>query len=117
MGGPIMGKVVARMYVSNVSKKPDGTAEIELQAVVSKENAHWSEYTPSGSLRLSLTRKASGALAVFEGAVDRARARNEEENQGEQPKYYRPECLVTLDFDAPDHEEPRYVQGEGYKPD
>jgi len=112
-----MGKVVARMYVSNVVKKSDGTADVELQAVVSKENAHWAEYTPAATFRLSLTRKASGALAVFEGAVDRARARNNESNKGEKPKYYRPECLVTLDFDAPEGEEPRYVQGEGYKPD
>ena len=112
-----MGKVVARMYVSNVSKKPDGTADVELQAVVSKENAHWSEFTPSGSLKLNLTRKAAAALGTFEGAVDRARARNDESNKGEQPKYYRPECLVTMDFDVPDHEEPRYVTGEGYKPD
>lgn len=116
-----MGKVLARFYVAGVTKKPDGTAEVNLQAVVSKENAHWSEYTPAASVNMFLTRKASGALKTFEEAVDRARARSAEENQGGQPtpatKYYRPECLVTFDFDAPDGEEPKYVQGVGYVPD
>jgi hypothetical protein len=115
-----MGKVVARFYVSGVEKRPDGTAEVSLMPCVSKENAHWAEYTPAGTIKMSLTRKASGALDVFEGAVDRARARNADEiADGKKARYYQPECLVTFDFDAgyATEDPPRYVSGEGYKPD
>lgn len=114
-----MGKVAARFYVSSVEKRPDGTADVTLMPCVSKENAHWAEYTPAGMMKFTLTRKASGALKVFEGAVDRARARNEEPQADGKPRYYQPECLVTLDFDAgyATEDPPRYVQGEGYKPD
>jgi hypothetical protein len=107
--------VQARFYIASLTKKPDGTADVNLQAVTSKENARWSQYTPSGTITMSLTRAASGALRVFEEAVDRARARGEEspkDDYGSPMKSYRPECLVTFDFDVPDAEDPGRAQDE-----
>lgn len=93
-----MGKGIARFYVQQVAKNAGGDGTVTLTAVNSKENARWSQYTPSGSITMSLTRKASGARALFE------------ENVGK-------ECLVTFDFDVPKGEAPEYVSGEGYVSD
>ena len=84
-----MPKVVARFYVSSFEKKAGDTSTAHLQPVVSKENARWSQYTPSGEIRLDLTRKASGAKQVFDDMIGK-------------------ECLVTFDFDAPPRQEPEY---------
>ena len=84
-----MGKGVARFYVDSVTKKAGDTAVASLRAVSSKENARWSQYTPSGTIQMDLTRKASGARSLFE------------ENIGK-------ECLVTFDFDVEKGEAPEY---------
>jgi hypothetical protein len=97
--------VQARFWVSEVTKQPDGSSKVILTAVTSKENARWSQYTPYGKLEMSLTRKASGALSTFEQAVDRAR----------RDPSYKPECLVTLDFDAPPAEQPGRATDENGK--
>lgn len=89
-----MAKIVARFYVLGFEKKAGDTATVRLNAVTSKENARWSQYTPSGTIEMELTRKASGAKTTFDEMVGR-------------------ECLVTFDFDAPPREEPEYrSQGE-----
>ncbi len=93
-----MPQVVARFYVSSLEKKAGDTATVHMTAVSSKENARWSTYTPSGSVQMELTRKASGARTAFEGLIGK-------------------ECLVTFDFDAPKGEAPDYVNGEGYVSD
>jgi hypothetical protein len=84
-----MSKVVARLYVQSFTKKAGDTATVSLTPTTSKENARWSQYTPSGEFKMELTRKASGARSVFEAMVGK-------------------ECLVTLDFDAPAGEAPDY---------
>lgn len=84
-----MAKIVARFYVQSYTKKAGDTATVTLTPVVSKENARWSQYTPSGSLTMELTRKASGARTAFEQLVGK-------------------ECLVTLDFDVEKGEAPDY---------
>jgi hypothetical protein len=99
-----MGKVAARFYVSRFEKKPDGTATVHLQPVHSKENARWSQYTPSGSIQMDLTRKASGARKAFEAAVDAPTTTGR-----------KAECLVTFDFDAPAAEAPGRAQDENGK--
>ena len=93
-----MSKVVARFYVSSIEKKAGDTATVHMTAVSSKENARWSQYTPSGSIQMELTRKASGARSTFEDMVGK-------------------EALVTFDFDAPPREDAEYVTGEGYVSD
>lgn len=84
-----MSTVVARFYVSSLEKKAGDTATLHMTAVTSKENARWSQYTPSGSIQMELTRKASGARQVFEAMIGK-------------------EALVTIDFNAPPKEEPEY---------
>lgn len=84
-----MANVVARFFVSEVTKRAGGGAALSLRAVTSKENARWSQYTPSGQITMDLTRKASGALAAFEERIGQ-------------------ECLVTFAFDPPPSEEPEY---------
>lgn len=84
-----MSKIVARFYVAEFAKKAGDTARVLMTPVTSKENARWSQYTPSGQIVLDLTRKASGARSSFEELVGK-------------------ECLVTFDFDAPPREEPEY---------
>jgi hypothetical protein len=89
-----MNKVVARFYVSALEKQAGDTAKVTLKPVMSKENARWSQYTPSGEFWMQLTRKASGARDTLEQMVGK-------------------ECLITLDFDAPPAEQPEYRhQGE-----
>lgn len=62
-----MSTVAARFYVSEIRKVAGGGAGIvTLKAVSSDENRTWSEYTPSGEITMSLTRKASAAAKVFE---------------------------------------------------
>lgn len=86
-----MTKVVARFYVQSIQKNAGDSGQVTLSAVTSKENARWSQYTPSGSISMALTRKASGARSTFEQMVGK-------------------ECLVTFDFDAPPREEPGRAQ-------
>lgn len=86
-----MTAVNARFYVSSFEKKAGDVATVHLQPVTSKENARWSQYTPSGEIRMELTRKASGARHIFEELVGQ-------------------ECLVTFDFDAPPKELPGRAQ-------
>lgn len=81
--------VVARFFVASFEKKAGDTATVRLNAVTSKENARWSQYSPSGQITIDMTRKASGARTTFEEQVGK-------------------ECLVTFDFDAPPREEPEY---------
>lgn len=58
--------VRARMFVQTVSHHAGETATVQLAAVSrGKENTEWSQYTPGGNVSLSLSRKASGALAFF----------------------------------------------------
>lgn len=97
-----MSNVVARFFVQSVEKRASGGSAVRLNAVTSKENASWSQYTPSGSIELELTRKASPALASFEARLGQ-------------------ECLVTFAFDPKPREEPEYRrEGEpdelGYVP-
>ena len=82
-------KIVARFYVLGFEKKAGDIATVRLNAVTSRENARWAQYTPSGNIEMELTRKASGAKTTFDEMVGR-------------------ECLVTFDFDAPPREEPEY---------
>lgn len=84
-----MSKVIGRFYVSSVEKRAGDTARANLTAVSSKENARWSQYTPSGEIHMELTRKASGARSTFEEMIGK-------------------ECLVTFDFDVPAAEAPEY---------
>lgn len=84
-----MTAVVGRFYVQSFNKKAGDVADVTLSAVTSKENARWSQYTPSGTINMSLTRKASGARSTFEAMIGK-------------------ECLVTMDFDVAPKEEPEY---------
>jgi hypothetical protein len=84
-----MSKIVARFYVIGFEKKAGESSRVTLNAVTSKENARWSQYTPSGQITMDLTRKASGARSTFDEMVGK-------------------ECLVTFDFDAPPAEDPEY---------
>jgi len=89
-----MNKVVARFFVSALEKQAGDTAKVTLKPTSSKENARWSQYTPSGEFWMQLTRKASGARSTFEDMVGK-------------------ECLITLDFDVEKGEAPEYRhQGE-----
>ena len=91
-------RVVARFFVQTLAKNAGDSAQVTLTPVTSKENARWSQYTPSGSITMALTRKASGARSAFEANIGR-------------------ECLVTFDFDAPPAEQAAYLQNEGYVSD
>lgn len=93
-----MPKVVARFYVSSLEKRAGDTATVHMTPVNSKENARWSQYTPSGEIKMELTRKASGARSTLEDMIGK-------------------ECLVTFDFDVDKGETPDYVNGEGYVSD
>lgn len=84
-----MPKIVARFYVQSFTKKAGDTATVLLQPAMSKENARWSQYTPSGRIEMELTRKASGARTALEEMVGK-------------------ECLVTMDFDVEKGEPPEY---------
>ena len=84
-----MAKIVARFFVQSIEKRAGDTAAVHLSASVSKENARWSQYTPSGQITMELTRKASGARETFEQMIGK-------------------DCLLTFDFDAPPREDPQY---------
>jgi hypothetical protein len=84
-----VSKVIGRFYVQSFDKRAGGDAVVTLSAVTSKENARWSQYTPNGEVKMSLTRKASGARSAFEEMIGK-------------------ECLVTFDFDVPKGEAPEY---------
>lgn len=65
-----MSTVRARMFVQQVARNAGETSTVTLQAVSrGKENSEWSAYTPGGSLNLTLSRKASGALDFFNSRV------------------------------------------------
>lgn len=58
--------VRARFYINSVTLNAGDTAVANLGAVSrGKENSEWSQYSPSGSLQITLTRKASGARQFF----------------------------------------------------
>jgi hypothetical protein len=59
--------VRARFFVQQVTKQAADTGSVRLQAVSrGPENKEWAAYTPSGSLEMSLSRKAGPALDWFE---------------------------------------------------
>lgn len=58
-----IGKVLATFYVSAVTRKPNDTGTIALQATVKGPN-NWSHYTPAGTLELTTVNK--NAVAWFE---------------------------------------------------
>ena len=58
--------VRARFFIQTVARNAGDTATVTLGAVSrGKENTEWSSYTPGGTLNLTLSRKASGALEFF----------------------------------------------------
>ena len=56
----------ARFVIHNVNLQAGDQAEVRLGAVCrGTENAQWAQFTPGGSLSLTLSRRASGAKKFF----------------------------------------------------
>ena len=56
----------ARFYIQSVTLVAGDTATARLTAVSrGKENSEWAQFTPSGTLEMTLTRKASGSRQFF----------------------------------------------------
>lgn len=56
----------ARFYISSVVEQQPGSMQVSLSAVSrGTENAEWAQFTPAGSMTMTLNRKASGAQRFF----------------------------------------------------
>lgn len=56
----------ARFYIGSVTEQQPGSMTVSMNAVCrGTENAEWAQFTPAGSLSLTLNRKATAAQRFF----------------------------------------------------